>query len=105
MFRYDAFIMLDFQIVLPACRHGFHQWYISIQVRNLGMIYWVLGRHPDSSLARKSRLGEIVFDLVPLCWRGNKHVRGLNRGLNRGPSEIEWGRDLGRGFDEPLPRN
>ena len=27
---YDAFITLDFQKVLSACRHGFHQWYIVV---------------------------------------------------------------------------
>ena len=41
MFQYDAFITLDFQKTLPACRKGYYHWYISIliQLRNLGTIY------------------------------------------------------------------
>ena len=41
MFRYDVFIARDFKKVFPAYRPEFHQWYISIQLRNLETIYWV----------------------------------------------------------------
>ena len=61
MFQYDAFITLDFQNILPACRQGyFHGIFQLIQLRNLGTKYWVYG------VARKLRFGETVFGLVPL---------------------------------------
>ena len=74
MFRYDAFITLDYKKVLPACRLGFYQWYISIQQRNLWTIwapYWVLGRHPDIDVVEVG--GNGVWSSL-LFWRGNKHV-------------------------------
>ena len=54
MFQYDAFITLDFQKILPACRQEYFHLYIFqlIQLRNLGTKYWVYG------VARKLGFGE-----------------------------------------------
>ena len=39
-------------------------------------MYWVVGRHADSGIARELRLGEHSVWSSPLCWRGNTHVGG-----------------------------
>ena len=95
MFRYDAFIKLDFQKILSACRQGFYQWYISIQLRNLGTIYWVQWAYSQEVG------GHSVWSSPPLLEEG---LMNMLEGVNRGRSpRLRGERGLG-GFGESLPR-
>ena len=104
MFRYDAFITLDFQKVLPACHEGFYQWYISIQLRNLETIYWVQWRSQEVEVGENS----VWPSLTQLGDGLTKHVGGVNwgRSPNRGREASEnWGRSPNRSPNrEPLSR-
>ena len=108
MFPVWRWITLDFQKVLPAYRPGFYLWYVSIQLRNLGTIYWVQWRSQEVGVMELRT--NSVWYIVPVleeglktCWRSELRAKHeliakpeIERGRvwRRGPvspsSEIFW---------------
>ena len=109
----DAFITLDFQKILPACRQGYFHWYISINPTtycNLGTKYWIYGVarklfEENSGWSSTPRLGERLWNMLEGWIEGAARTEDAKRPRIDGEA---WGRargeGLGRGLGEFLPR-